>query len=486
MEPALTGVAAQSVSAASGAIHAVGAVGAVAAHAAAHAAAAVGAVVVTPAVAGAAVVGSAALYISSLELPPTLEGQLLGQIQKMEHKMKTAKTWEDQMFVDVEGVHELMSTLNQHLQAMSESQDLSDDLRQRLQKAMSKFGSLLHQVLSFGPKVRKLCLARQLGAKYLQKLHEVYTQTGQINRSLLEKAISKLIQDPASEQDMDLICKTTREIAQEFDSISQEIAAFAEQIKRKAKEIWDAAKQAKDSCSGGSLWDLFKAVLGICGIVIASCSALAGSSIGCVVSGLGGLLCCSSAWFSNRNRRRQSAQAEHEDEQARSDYKRVTERYNKLNQLRQKLSEAAEGLGEQQLSPCGTLIHHALVELGLKTHTYEQYAEDPEDLLPDLLSSTLGSELDGYIHKNKELVEKVRVMETALLNVSAKMMDGTKLPSVLPVFEPDVVGWMESPTECPTEPNTPSSSSSPWTVIEDNESASCSRSSSQGNGLSPA
>lgn len=230
--------------------------------------------------------------------------------------------------------------------------------------------------------------------------------------------------------------------------------------------------------------ELITGIASLCFLAGAAYFFMAGSWVAGAVSGFGSIIsaCCCYSCYSSRCAKRK--QADQEEEEAKTTFNAQNDQFEKITKLHQKLSVAAKDLDEEHLGNVCEVIKHAVRSLGLEAKNYLEHAEAPL-LLPYLFSESLGSDLKNFISKNSQLLDDVRQLEAGVLNVCAKLTESCDLPTVLPAFQPNIEGWMESPTELPSEPSTPLSSPSSWDILKDDDLSSCSSRSSQGNGLSP-
>eukprot|EP00928_Gymnodinium_smaydae_P011856 TRINITY_DN14337_c0_g1_i1.p1 TRINITY_DN14337_c0_g1~~TRINITY_DN14337_c0_g1_i1.p1 ORF type:complete len:506 (+),score=70.73 TRINITY_DN14337_c0_g1_i1:100-1617(+) len=377
----------------------------------------------TAAIVGGAVAAASIGHVLAAQTPATLEGDIQKRILEFQLSMKEARTWEDALACQVGNVSELVSQLQDGLDDIFQASLLDDDAKVQTKAAMDRFACLLKDTMSLGPDLRKLCLSRQLGSKYLKKLVSMYKGSGEVDQDLLGKAIAKFSHPCTfAERELEHIMGTAVKLARDMDSLSRQLAGRAARIKQDAVDALNAAEENVRGCIPGC--GKLEAVTGACSaLCLFACLLLVQShpcgAVACAVASVSG-----GVYTVYRCRQNARAHAACTQERAAASvaHEAACEKSLRLNDLHERLRDAKEVLGPQQTQMLLSIVHTLLLNIGIDTDMYkEELAEDI--LVEEFLSSPdVQRDLDEYAKRNNDLIKNLTSAETRILQAAEKLM----------------------------------------------------------------
>lgn len=365
-------------------------------------------------------------WLASGDLPLTVEGQIQKRILLMEKSMNESKTWEQFLTTELQQVSGLVEELQEGLDRISQTPDLNERLQRRLKESLDQFAVVLRETLHFGPKVRKMCLSRQLGAKFLKKAVHQLDSSGAVDLGLLEKVTLKLMPDADLEISFQHITERLGRVASDLDSIAKEILDYASFLRQMARDAAAGADEKLRGCVPGMgtfefLCSFASAVGIVSGIVLAifssPCWAIAA---GC--GGVGGVL----TFYRCRRNARKHAQCRDERDAAEAQRQHEEERAQRLDALRKLLGDASSLIGPQNLQALHDIIKGLLMDLGVDTHYFQESME--------VLDGGLTKQLEDYIEKNQRVLTSVAHMEAVTLKALGVLMGRSPEMQLNPFF----------------------------------------------------
>jgi len=376
--------------------------------------------------AGAAVsaVGYAAYAVATA--PPvaaSVESRIQAQVLLMQRKMLSATTLEELLGIQLDqwAEHlEDLEELKQRLDAVQLPNDAPEEAKGSLKKVTDGVADLVCKTMHLSPKIRKLCLFRKLGAKYLSQVAgKVRCRDGRLTdemNALLELAAKKFqYPDHAIKEIMHEIASRATEVALDIDKVNRSMEKWASAVKQTVIDAIEAGAEAV-----GTGWQtiagIFTVAFGLAAVMIGiaatnrAVSALGGVFLGAGVR-LGYQGRCDDA---ERNSARiQEAHQQQQDAEHLQEAQRV---------LQRKLNRAAEIMDATGLELTHRTIIFHLESIGVDTDDFAEQVSQEFLVQAMLRDTSTAGKLEEYIIQNDALLQKVSNMEKLTLKVAEALL----------------------------------------------------------------